>query len=172
VVADIEGTIVDENGLDVPHLLSIRDRFGRIDRRRLKPGTRCEPEPAWLSHPVDIMIPAAIGNAIRTNNHAGIHCRLLVEAANNPVTGEAEAELERRGTTILPDFVANAAAAFLFCGLLEKRLEPNLDSIFGVSSRQLRGTTRELLERARRERVSNRRAAEEIAEARLRAHRE
>jgi glutamate dehydrogenase (NAD(P)+) len=171
VVADIEGTVIDERGLDVPHLLSIRDRFGRIDRRRLRPGARCAPEPAWLDQPVDIMIPAAIGNAIRANNQAGIRCRLLVEAANNPVTPEAEAQLEDRGITILPDFVANAAAAFLFCGLLEKRLEPNLDSIFSVTSRQLRGTTRELLERARRERVSNRRAAEEIAEARLRARR-
>ena len=171
VVADIEGTIIDENGLDVPHLLSIRDRFGRIDRRRLLPGARCAPEPAWLGQTVDIMIPAAVGNAIRADNQAGIRCRLLVEAANNPVTEDAEAQLEHRGITILPDFVANAAAAFLFCGLLEKRLEPNLDSIFSVTSRQLRSTTRELLERARRERVSNRRAAEEIAEARLRARR-
>jgi glutamate dehydrogenase (NAD(P)+) len=120
---------------------------------------------------VDIIIPAAIGNAIRADNQQGIDCRLLVEAANNPVTPEAEAQLEGRGITILPDFVANAAAAFLFGGLLEKRLEPNLDSIFGVTSRQLRSTTRELLERARRETVSNRRAAEEIAEMRLRAHR-
>lgn len=171
VVADIEGTIIDANGLDVPHLLSIRDRFGRIDRRRLRSGARCAPEPAWLDQPVDIMIPAAIGNAIRADNQAAIRCRLLVEAANNPVTPEAEAQLEDRGITILPDFVANAAAAFLFCGLLEKRLEPNLDSIFSVTSRQLRSTTRELLERARREGVSDRRAAEEIAEARLRAHR-
>jgi glutamate dehydrogenase (NAD(P)+) len=171
VVADIEGTIVDEGGFDVPHLLSIRDRYGRIDRKRLEAGTRREPEPAWLSHPVDIMIPAAIGNAIRADNQAEIKCRLLVEAANNPVSPEAEAQLEDRGVTILPDFVANAAAAFLFGGLLEKRLEPTLDSIFTVTSRQLRSTTRELLERARGEGVSNRRAAEEIAEMRLRAHR-
>ena len=112
-----------------------------------------------------------MGNAIRADNQVAIECRLLVEAANNPVTDEAEAVLEARGVTILPDFVANAAAAFLFCGLLEKRLEPNLESIFGVTRRQLRSTTRELLDRARRERVSNRRAAEEIAEARLRARR-
>jgi len=171
VVADIEGTVVDADGLDVPHLLSIRDRYGRIDRTGLKAGTRCEPEPAWLSHQVDIMIPAAIGNAIRPDNQADINCRLMVEAANNPVTPEAEAQLEDRGITILPDFVANAAAAFLFCGLLERRLEPTLDSIFTVTSRQLRSTTRELLERARREGVSTRRAAEEIAELRLRAHR-
>lgn len=171
VVADIDGTVVDEGGLDIPHLLSIRDRYGRVDRKRLKPGMRCEPEPAWLRYPVDIMIPAAIGNAIRADNQATITCRLLVEAANNPVTPGAETELEDRGVTILPDFVANAAAAFLFGGLLEKRLQPNLESIFGVTSRQLRSTTRELLERARREGVSNRRAAEEIAEDRLRERR-
>ena len=117
------------------------------------------------------MIPAAIGHAIRADNQAAIRCRLLVEAANNPLTDEAERQLEARGIAILPDFVANAAAAFLFCGLLEKRLEPNLDSIFTVTSRQLRSTTRELLERAHREGVSNRRAAEEIAEERLRARR-
>jgi glutamate dehydrogenase (NAD(P)+) len=170
VVADIEGAIHAPDGLDIPHLLSIRDRFGHIDRARLKPGTRCAPEPAWLEEEVEIVVPAAIGNAIRADNQAGIRCRLLVEGANNPVTMDAEAQLERREITILPDFVANAAAAFLFCGLLEKRLEPTLESIFSVTSRQLRDTTRELLQRARQERVSNRRAAEEIAERRLRAH--
>jgi len=167
-VADIEGAILDPTGLDVPHLLAIRDRFGHIDRRRLPASARCAPEPAWLEQPVNIIIPAAVGNAIRADNQGVVRCRLLVEAANNPVTEEAEAALQGRGVTILPDFVANAAAAFLFCGLLEKRLEPNLKSIFGVTSRQLRSTTRELLDRAGRERVSSRRAAEEIAEGRLR----
>src|SRR3979411_2526644 len=45
-VADIEGPILDENGLDVRHLLSIRDRYGRIDRARLPAGARHAPEPA------------------------------------------------------------------------------------------------------------------------------
>src|SRR5256885_6199337 len=62
------------------------------------------------------------------DNQADIRCKLLVEAANNPVTAEAEAQLEGRGVTILPDFVANAAAAFLFCGLLEDRKSTRLNS--------------------------------------------
>ena len=168
-VADIEGAIIDARGLDVSALLAARDRFGRIDRRRLPAGARYAEEPAWLEQPVDIVIPAAIGNAIHSENQAELRCRLLVEGANNPVTDEAEESLERRGITLLPDFVANAAAAFLFCGLLEKRLEPTLESIFGETSRQLRSTTRELLERSRRNRVSSRKSAEEIAEGRLRA---
>jgi glutamate dehydrogenase (NAD(P)+) len=169
VVADIEGAIVDEAGLDITQLLSIRDRFGHIDRRRLPASSHCLPEPAWLEQRTDIVIPAAIGNAIHSDNQGSISCRLLVEAANNPVTEDAEAQLQARGITIVPDFVANAAAAFLFCGLLEKRFEPQLESIFSVTSRQLRSTTRELLERAARERITSRRAAEEIAEARLQA---
>jgi glutamate dehydrogenase (NAD(P)+) len=127
------------------------------------------PEAAWLEQSAQIVIPAAIGNAIRSDNQGSISTQLLVEAANNPVTRQAEAELEARQVVILPDFVANAAAAFLFCGLLEKRLEPNIDSIFGATSRQLRSTTRALLEHSRSAQISSRRAAEEIAEERLRA---
>jgi glutamate dehydrogenase (NAD(P)+) len=171
VIADIEGALLDDDGLDIAHLLTIRDRFGHIDRSRLPQRVRRAPEAAWLEQPVDIMIPAAIGGAIRLENSASIRCRLLVEGANNPVTPEAEAALEARGITIIPDFVANAAAAFLFGGLLEKRLEPTIDSIFTVTSRQLRTTTRAVLERRRTDRVSGRRAAEEIAELRLKAHR-
>src|SRR5438128_501508 len=49
-VADIEGAILDDDGLDVAHLLSIRDRFGRIDRKRLSPGTLCALERARREH--------------------------------------------------------------------------------------------------------------------------
>jgi len=169
VIADIEGALVDLSGLDIPLLLRARDRFGRIDRSRLPPRVKRATEAAWLEQSAKIVIPAAMGGAIRADNQGAISAQLLVEAANNPVTPEAEDQLEARHVTILPDFVANAAAAFLFCGLLEKRLEPNVDSIFGATSHQLRSTTRALLERSRAGHISGRRAAEEIAEERLRS---
>jgi glutamate dehydrogenase (NAD(P)+) len=168
VIADIEGALLDEAGLDIPLLLEARDRFGRIDRSRVPARVKRATEAAWLEQSAEIVIPAAIGGAVRADNQASIRSKLLVEAANNPVTPEAEAQLEARQVTILPDFVANAAAAFLFCGLLEKRLQPNIDSIFSATSRQLRSTTRSVLERSRAERISGRQAAEEIAEERLR----
>lgn len=167
-IADVEGTVVNREGLDVKAMLATRDRFGRMDRSRLPPGTRSGPEDAWLDEPCDLLIPAAIGGAITSENQGRVHCRILAEAANNPVTLDAERALEARGVTILPDFVANAAAAFLFCGLLEGRLEPALDSIFSVTSRQLRGITREMLEHSRSDGIGTRAAAERIALARLR----
>src|SRR4030088_411900 len=47
-VADIEGGILDHHGVDVPHLLPIRARSGRIDRSRLPASARRAPEPAWM----------------------------------------------------------------------------------------------------------------------------
>jgi glutamate dehydrogenase (NAD(P)+) len=169
VVADIEGALIDERGLDVPLLLQARDRFGHIDRGKLPASIQRAAESTWRSADVDMVIPAAVGGAVTEANQAEVRCRLLVEAANNPVTPAAERALEARGITILPDFVANAAAAFLFCGLLEHRLQPNLESIFSVTSVQLRGITKELLERARGQGVGSRQAAEAIAEERLRS---
>jgi glutamate dehydrogenase (NAD(P)+) len=167
VIADIEGSLLAEGGLDIPLLLKARDRFGRIDRSLLPPAVERGPERQWLEQAADIIIPAAIGGAIGAKNQQSVRGQLLVEAANNPVTPGAEGQLEARGIRVGPDFVANAAAAFLFCGLLEKRLEPNIESIFAATSRQLRSTTRALLERSKAEGLTGRRAAEEIAELRL-----
>jgi glutamate dehydrogenase (NAD(P)+) len=169
-IADVEGTVCDPAGLDVVAMLAARDRYGRIDRSPLPPRTSTGPPDAWRSQPVEMLIPAAIGGAIDEGNQDQVDCRLLVEAANNPLTPGAERLLEARGITVLPDFVTNAAAAFLFCGLLERRLEPTLDSIFRVSSQQLRTITREMLALSRARGIGTRAAAEQIAEARLSAH--
>jgi glutamate dehydrogenase (NAD(P)+) len=168
-IADVEGAVMAKEGLDIPRLLQTRDRYGRMDRKSLGNQARLRPESEWLSIPVDIVIPAAIGHAITEENVDNVRASLLVEAANNPLTREAEHSLAARGVTVIPDFVANAAAAFLFCGLLERRFEPRLESIFSESSRQLRSTTRELLELSRRGSIDPREAAERIAEQRIAA---
>jgi len=61
-----------------------------------------------LELPVDILIPSAIGGVISKANAADIQAKLIVEAANMPVTCGADALLEKRGLTIIPDILANA----------------------------------------------------------------
>ncbi len=56
----------------------------------------------------DILIPAAKENAITRDNAAAIKAPLIVEAANGPVTHEADQILSERGTIILPDLFVNA----------------------------------------------------------------
>lgn len=61
-----------------------------------------------LALPVDILVPAAAGHLINSDNAPGIRARLIVEAANEPMTPEAGECLRSGGVTIVPDILANA----------------------------------------------------------------
>ena len=61
-----------------------------------------------LTMDCDILIPAALGGSITKDNAKEIRARMIVEAANSPVTTIADAILEERGIPIVPDILANA----------------------------------------------------------------
>jgi glutamate dehydrogenase (NAD(P)+) len=110
-VADAAGTLYDPEGLDVPALLELRDRFGEVDRSQLPEGVRTLPREAVVSTDCDIFVPAAISYALRVDNENLVKAKVVVEAANAATTPEAEASLSARGVAVIPDFVANAGAA-------------------------------------------------------------
>jgi glutamate dehydrogenase (NAD(P)+) len=56
----------------------------------------------------DVFIPAALENAIRMDNVAGVRAEFVVEGANGPTSAEASAILTGRGVTVIPDILANA----------------------------------------------------------------
>ena len=58
--------------------------------------------------PVDILIPAAVEGVLNEDTAGRIEARLVVEAANAPVTPEGDSALAARGITAIPDILANA----------------------------------------------------------------
>jgi glutamate dehydrogenase (NAD(P)+) len=110
-VADAAGTLYRPEGLDVPALLELRDAYGEVDRSRLPADVEQLPRAAVLGMPADILVPAAISYAITPDNSYDVAAKVVVEAANNATTPEAEAMLTARGVPVVPDFVANAGAA-------------------------------------------------------------
>lgn len=61
-----------------------------------------------LALPVDIVIPAALENAITERNAGDIKARIILEMANGPTTLEADRILRAKGVTVIPDVLANA----------------------------------------------------------------
>ncbi|MEA5513640.1 Glu/Leu/Phe/Val family dehydrogenase, partial [Nodularia sp. UHCC 0506] len=61
-----------------------------------------------LTLPCDVLIPAALENQITKENVHQIQAQIVAEAANGPVTLEANQFLETHGVTVLPDILANA----------------------------------------------------------------
>ena len=56
----------------------------------------------------DILVPAALENAIHAENAAAVHARIVAEAANGPLTPAADRILESKGVFIIPDILCNA----------------------------------------------------------------
>lgn len=110
-LADALGTLYSPTGLDVPALLDLRNSYGEIDRSRVPDDVAQLPRDAVLSMEADVLVPAAISYAIRSDNVDTISARVVVEAANNAALPEAESVLTSRDILVIPDFVANAGAA-------------------------------------------------------------
>jgi len=108
-IADAVGIITNPAGLDVENLLLTRNSYGEMDRAELRPGDEQIPLRHWLDIEAEVLVPAAVSYAIHAGNQESVRAKLIVEAANMPVTAEAEMPLTERGVLILPDIVANSA---------------------------------------------------------------
>jgi glutamate dehydrogenase (NAD(P)+) len=158
-VADAAGTLYDPDGLDVPALLDLRDSYGEVDRSRLPSGVQQLPRAAVIATQADILVPAAISYAITPDNSYDVAARVVVEAANNATTPEAEAMLVGRGVPVIPDFVANAGAAAWAWWLLLGQVGTDPEDSFCRLRTEMRSKVALLLDRWSTDRVPPRETA-------------
>ncbi len=109
-VSDRKGCVYDENGIDIEALLVHRAETGAMEGF---PGTELLPRDDVLTLPVDVLIPAALGEVIDAENAEHIRAKVILEGANHPVTPWADAVLTERGITIVPDILANAGGVIV-----------------------------------------------------------
>lgn len=103
-VSDVAGGIHAPEGLDVTKLLAHVGETGSVVGF---PGAEPISNADLLTLDVDILVPAALGEVITHHNADEIRARVVVEAANHPVTPVADAALAERGVTVVPDILAN-----------------------------------------------------------------
>lgn len=105
-IAEQEGAISNEKGLNLEKVLAFRKENGSImgfpDAKNYEDATTA------LEMECDILIPAALENQITSENAERIKAKIIGEAANGPVTKEAEAILTQREIMIIPDLYLNA----------------------------------------------------------------
>ncbi len=140
-VSEYEGAIYSENGINFSELLKYRSQNnGSIIGF---PGSQTLPSrEAALELDCDILIPAALENQITIANAAQIKAKIIGEAANGPVSAEAEEILLKKGVLIVPDMYLNAGGvtvsyfewlknlSHMRFGRMEKRFDSNTYSNF------------------------------------------
>jgi glutamate dehydrogenase (NAD(P)+) len=104
-LSDISGGIYNPKGIDVEAAWTQQTLTGSIAEL---PGTEKVTNDELLLLDVDWLIPAALGGVIDSRNAGKIKAKVIIEAANHPVTPVADAALVDGGVTIIPDIIANA----------------------------------------------------------------
>ncbi len=108
IVAVIErdGVVRNSDGLNIERLKSHIAVTGGV--QGFDGGSFDHEGSKALEDDCDILIPAAMEHVIHNDNAATIRARLIVEAANGPISFEADKALRERGVVIIPDLFANA----------------------------------------------------------------
>ena len=109
-VSDVNGGVHNDRGLDVDALVDHVSDTGSVVGF---PGGDAVGNDELLELECEVLVPAAVGGVIHDRNAHRIRAGVVVEAANHPVTPEADAMLEDRGVTIVPDILVNAGGVIV-----------------------------------------------------------
>ncbi|MCH8893619.1 MAG: glutamate dehydrogenase [Chloroflexi bacterium] len=104
-VSSVDGGLYNAGGLDIARLQEYQAKTGGISGFT---GGEEISNRELLELDCDVLVPAAIGNVITEDNAKNIKAPLILEAANHPITPEADRILSEGGVTILPDILVNA----------------------------------------------------------------
>jgi glutamate dehydrogenase (NAD(P)+) len=159
-LAEYEGAIYSEKGLDVEAVFQHRKATGSILNF---PGSQNFAKSSdALEMECDILIPAALENVINGENAPRVKAKIIGEAANGPLTPDADEVFIKKGTLVIPDMYLNAGGvtvsyfewlknlSHVRYGRLEKRFTENqnaqmLEQIEELTGKKVNGTQRELM---------------------------
>ena len=104
-VCEWNGSIYDENGLDINALVAYMKQNKKIVGF---PGSKEITKAEFFALPVDILVPAALENQITAEVAETIKAKLVCEAANGPTTPDGDEVINKKGLLLTPDILTNA----------------------------------------------------------------
>jgi glutamate dehydrogenase (NAD(P)+) len=104
-ISDSRGGVHNPRGIDPLRAMRYKERSGTVVGM---PGASRISNDELLALKCDILVPAALENAITLHNADQIKAKIVAEASNGPTTPHADEILSRKGTFVIPDILANA----------------------------------------------------------------
>jgi glutamate dehydrogenase (NAD(P)+) len=109
-ISDIGGGIYSKSGIDVDAAIEHKKRSELFSDMH---GVDHLTNEELLELECDFLVPAAIDGVIHYGNASRIKARVIVEAANHPLTPEADEIVNDRGIPVLPDILVNAGGVIV-----------------------------------------------------------
>ncbi|HEY8733491.1 MAG TPA: Glu/Leu/Phe/Val dehydrogenase, partial [Puia sp.] len=137
-LAEFEGAVINSDGLNEEDVFQHRKKTGSI--LNFPGATNIEKSTDALELDCDILIPAALENVINGKNAPRVKAKIIGEAANGPLTPEADEIFIKKGALVIPDMYLNAGGvtvsyfewlknlSHVRYGRMEKRFTENLNT--------------------------------------------
>ena len=137
-IAEYEGAVYNKDGINELELWSHRKATGSI--LNFPGATNLEKNSDALELECDILVPAALENVINKENAPRVKAKIIAEAANGPLTPEADEILLAKGVIVVPDMFLNAGGvtvsyfewlknlSHVRYGRMEKRFTENMNT--------------------------------------------
>jgi glutamate dehydrogenase (NAD(P)+) len=107
----------------------------------------------------DVLVPAAIENAVVVDNAGTISVKAVVPGANLAITKEAERLLHERDIIAIPDFVAGCGGSLSMDGLFGPSVHPSAQNVLDHVDKRMRTIVKEILARSQEDGITPREAA-------------
>ena len=136
-IAEFEGAIYNANGLNEEEVFKFRKETGSL--LNFPGSTALTKNTDALELECDILLPSALENVINAENAPRVKAKVIGEAANGPLTPEADENFAARGILVVPDMYLNAGGvtvsyfewlknlSHVRYGRLEKRFTENMN---------------------------------------------
>jgi glutamate dehydrogenase (NAD(P)+) len=159
-IAEYEGAIMNPAGLNEEEVFQHRKATGSI--LNFPGATNFAKSGDALEAECDILIPAALENVINHTNADRVKAKIIGEAANGPLTPEADEIFSKKGILVVPDMYLNAGGvtvsyfewlknlSHVRYGRMEKRFTENMNGLIleqmeGLTGKKVSGTERKLI---------------------------
>ena len=103
--SDSTGCVYNKDGLNIPELIAHKESTGRVAEFE---GSEAITPAELLAIECDILVPAALENALHAENAFAVRAKIIAEAANGPITPAADRIMEAKGIFVIPDILCNA----------------------------------------------------------------
>jgi glutamate dehydrogenase (NADP+) len=107
-VSDSRGAVFHDGGYDAQKLIAVKNDAGQVAEAAGELGGEAMDPQKLLELEVDVLVPAALGGVITSENVRNIKAKAIVEIANGPTTADADPILAQSDTLVIPDILANA----------------------------------------------------------------
>jgi glutamate dehydrogenase (NAD(P)+) len=161
-ISDANCLVTCKDGLDVKKLIETRKPKGEMDPAAFEENYTVMKNTEWLDVDCDILVPAALEDVINKDNAHKVSASMIVEAANIPVTPEADKILFDKGVDICVDFISNLGGIRIYDVAVFGLVPCEPEAIVNDTMELVRRDIRLVFDKAKKEGRGMREVAREI----------